>query len=151
MEAILDSGEGKEFKLSGGSIHTTNNRMELTATMQGMRFLKMYLLNKYFLKKENLGKDLKIIFKLDSQYVKNGIETWIINWQKNNWKGSNKKPILNKDLWQKLIKIKEEVNQKLIENGFKEIKLEYVKGHAGITGNEIADQLATKEADKLKT
>lgn len=151
IEANLKNDERKEFKLSGGSIHTTNNRMELTAAIQGFRFLKMYLLNKYFVKKENLEKDLEIIFKLDSQYVKNGINTWIVNWQKNNWKGSNKKPVLNKDLWQELIKLKEEVNQKLIENNLKEVNFEYVKGHAGIIGNEIADELATIEADKFKS
>jgi len=91
---------------------------------------------------------LQVTIKTDSQYMKNGIESWIINWQKNNWRGSNKKAVLNQEYWQELLELKNFLNQTLLANNFPEIKFEYVKAHAGILNNEIADQLATAAADK---
>ncbi len=148
-EVISEDKQEKTFNLSGGKPSTTNNRMELTACIQALSFLDMVILNKYFVKPGQLGKEFSILVKTDSQYVKNGITTWIINWEKNNWRGSNKKPVLNKDLWQELLKLKNEINEKLKEKSFPEIKFEYVAGHSGIKGNEIADTLATTEADKF--
>lgn len=148
-EIIGSNGEQKEFKLSGGKSHTTNNRMELTASIQALRFLDMVVLNKYFVDKKNLGKEFSVTINTDSQYVKKGITEWIENWQKNNWKGANKKGVMNKELWQEFLKLKNIINAKLIENNFPEIKFKYVKGHAGIRGNEIADELATEAADNV--
>lgn len=149
VEVLDDGGEKKDFKLSGGKIYTTNNKMELTACIEALRFLDRVILNKYFAEKKNLGKEFLVTVKTDSQYVKKGITEWIINWQKNNWKGANKKPVLNKELWQEFLNLKNLINKKLLENNFSEIKFEYVKGHAGIKGNEIADELATVAADKV--
>ncbi|MBP9765969.1 MAG: ribonuclease HI [Candidatus Pacebacteria bacterium] len=131
-------------KISGGEKDTTNNKMELRATIEGLKYLK-----------KNISKiinndDVKIKIKTDSKYVKNGITEWIINWEKNNWKGSNKKPVANQELWKELLSVKNFLNDKLIKATFSEIKFEYVEGHAGIEGNEIADSLATEAADNLK-
>ena len=150
VEVINNEGQEKTFTLSGGKPSTTNNRMELTACIKALDFLNKILLNKYFVNPEKLGKNLDIKIKLDSQYVKNGITEWIIGWEKNNWRGSNKKEVANKELWQELLKLKNTINQKLVENNFKQITWEYVEGHAGIKGNEMADKLATEAADKYK-
>lgn len=131
-------------KLSGAEKETTNNKMELTATLEALKYLK-----------KNISKILenntvKVKIKTDSKYVKNGITEWIINWEKNNWKGSNKKPVANQELWKELLSLKNLLNDKLVKANFDEIKFEYVEGHVGIKGNEIADTLATEAADSLK-
>jgi ribonuclease HI len=130
--------------LSGGEKDTTNNKMELSAAIEALKYIK-----------KNLSKilenpEVKIKIKLDSKYVKNGITEWIKGWEKNNWRGSNKKEVANKELWQELLKLKNKINEKLEEKNFKEMVWEYVEGHAGIKGNEMADKLATEAADKLK-
>lgn len=130
-------------KLSGAENDTTNNKMELTAAIEALRYTKKNLAK--ILKNE----EVKIKIKLDSKYVKTGITEWIKSWEKNNWKGSNKKPVANKELWQELLSLKNHINDKLIKASFSEIKWEYVEGHAGIKGNEIADGLATSAADSL--
>ncbi len=109
----------KPILLNGGENNTTNNRMELTAAIKSI---------KYFQDKQNLE-----IFT-DSQYLKNGIETWINNWKINGWKTSNKKNVKNQDLWIELDKIIEKHN----------IKWNWVKGHANNEFNEKADFLARK-------
>ena len=109
----------KPILLNGGENNTTNNRMELTAAIKSI---------KYFQDKQNLE-----IFT-DSQYLKNGIETWINNWKINGWKTSNKKKVKNQDLWIELDKIIKKHN----------IKWNWVKGHANNEFNEKADFLARK-------
>ena len=99
--------------------------MELTAAIQAL----------YEVTKNPLWKNRKIQMYSDSQYVKNGITSWIKNWKKNGWKTSNKKPVLNKDLWIRL----DELYTPL------EIEWQWVKGHAGVKYNEICDQLCQKE------
>ncbi len=130
-------------KLSGGEKDTTNNQMELRASIEALKYLKKNLIK--ILENQNV----QIEIKTDSKYVKNGITEWIINWEKNGWKSANKKPVLNKELWQELLKLKNDINNKLEERNFSNIKFEYVEGHAGIKGNEIADELATNAADSL--
>ena len=109
--------------LNGGENETTNNRMELTAAIQAL---------KNFEKKQSI----KLI--TDSRYVKDGIESWIINWKKNGWKTSSKKPVKNKDLWIEL--------DKLI--AFHDITWNWVKGHSGEKYNEKADFLARRFIEK---
>ena len=117
--AVIFSNSDDAVFLNGGENITTNNRMELTAAIKSIS---------YFKNRSNLE-----IFT-DSKYLKDGIERWILNWKKNGWKTSNKKPVKNKDLW---IQLDEEI---LKHN----IKWNWVKGHANNEFNEKADSLARK-------
>ena len=89
---ILEENEKKE--LFGGEKLTTNNRMELTATIKSLEYCD------YQQKKQLSLKEIKIY--TDSVYLKEGITNWIINWEKNNWKTTDKKKVKNIDLWKKL-------------------------------------------------
>ncbi|RDC52387.1 DNA polymerase III subunit epsilon [Acinetobacter sp. RIT592] len=115
--AYIVNGQ-QEHKIYGGEDHTTNNRMELTAAIEGILFC---------------GKQDKLVIYTDSKYVKQGITEWIHGWKKKNWKD-----VKNPDLWQKL----DEVCQG------RDIEWHWVKGHAGHPGNEMADQLANLGADE---
>jgi len=115
---------GKEKEIYGGSFNTTNNKMELTATIEA---LKLY-------------KDPKTIeLYTDSKYVKNGITEWIFNWKKNGWKNSSKKPVKNLELW---IKLDQMANHH-------EVSWFWVKGHSNHRENDIADALANKGINEL--
>lgn len=116
---VLVKTENEQRELSGFSENTTNNRMELVAVIEGLKFIEP---------------NMEIIITTDSQYVKNGINQWIINWKRNGWKTASKKPVKNKDLWVEL--------DSLVQN--KQIKWKWVKGHSGHPGNEKADQLANE-------
>ena len=109
----------KERYISGSKQLTTNNQMELTATIEALKAI---------LKPSNIA------LYTDSQYVKNGITSWIFNWKKNGWKTANKKPVANKDLWIEL--------EKYVD--FHSVSWFWVKGHSGDHYNEIADELAVK-------
>ena len=108
-------------KISGSEKDTTNNRMELMATINAL--------------KEVNSEDLIEIYT-DSKYVKNGITDWIHNWIKNNWKTSNKEDVKNKELWVQLHDL----------NNTSKIKWNWVKAHAGNPLNEEVDLLAKKAA-----
>ena len=108
----------------GGEIDTTNNRMEMTAIIEALKIVKM---------------DCNITLYTDSKYVMDGITKWLSNWKKKGWLTSNKKPVKNKDLWQIL---EESISKHNIE-------WQWVKGHAGIPGNEKADELANQGIDEL--
>ncbi len=108
-------------KISGSEKDTTNNRMELMATINAL--------------KEVNSEDLIEIYT-DSKYVKNGITDWIHNWIKNNWKTSNKEDVKNKDLWVQLHDLNNNSN----------IKWNWVKAHSGNPLNEEVDLLAKKAA-----
>lgn len=110
--------DNEEIQLSGAKDNTTNNRMELTAVIEALKYLKC---------KSNIN-----LFT-DSKYVMQGIEEWIHNWKKNNWKTSKKEPVKNKELWIELDKLVSLHN----------IQWKWVKGHSGDYGNERADYLAT--------
>ena len=117
--AVILNEEKNETNMSGKEQSTTNNRMELMAPIMALRKIK---------------KASKIIIYTDSIYLKNGITTWIKNWEKNGWKSANKKPVKNKDLWVALNELsKEQI-----------IDWKWVKAHAGNKYNEIADKLATE-------
>ena len=116
---VVILNNGKEIQLNGGANNTTNNKMELTAAIKALEYFEQ-------------RKDL--IIYTDSKYVKDGIESWIINWKQNGWKTSTKKPVKNKEMWiaiDDLIK-KHNINWK------------WVKGHAGHKYNEKADYLARR-------
>lgn len=118
---ILDY-KGNRKELSGGEAHTTNNRMELTAVIEGLKALK---------------ESCSVTVVTDSQYVSNGITLgWAKSWQKNNWRKKDKKPALNPELWQELLD--------LIDKH--DVKIEWIKGHAGHPENERCDELAVEQS-----
>ena len=116
---LINRNTGEEKYLSGAENVTTNNKMELTATIESLK---------------SINKPSEIELYTDSQYVKNGINIWIINWKNNGWKTANKKPVANKELWIELDKIVQ----------FHNVQWFWVKGLSGNHYNEIADQLAVK-------
>ena len=116
---LINSDTNEEKYISGADNLTTNNKMELTATIESLKSIK---------------KPSEIELYTDSQYVKNGISLWIINWINNGWKTANKKPVANKVLWIELDKIVQ----------FHNVHWFWIKGHSGNRYNEIADQLAVK-------
>jgi ribonuclease HI len=121
---LLKSG-GHERELFGGEPLTTNNRMELTAVIEGLRALTT---------------TCRIDLHIDSQYVMNGVTKWIAGWKRNAWRTADKKPVKNQDLWQALD----------AEVARHAISWHWVKGHAGDPGNERADQLANKGVDQVR-
>jgi ribonuclease HI len=125
---ILQEKEKKE--LFGGEKHTTNNRMELTAAIKGLEFCDSQE------EKQLSLKEIKIY--TDSVYLKEGITSWINNWEKNNWKTADKKNVKNVDLWKKL--------KDLVKS--KQIEWRWIKSHSGDTMNDLADKLA-KEATPI--
>ena len=116
---LIYSDRNEEKYLSGADQLTTNNKMELKATIESLKAIK---------------KPSEINLYTDSQYVKNGISLWIINWKNNGWKTASKKPVANQELWIELDRIVQ----------FHDVKWFWVKGHSGNHYNEIADQLAVK-------
>jgi ribonuclease HI len=118
--AIILDGEKIE-KISGSKDNTTNNRMELTAVISALKYVK--------------DKDLEIY--TDSKYTKDGIEKWISNWKKNGWKTANKQDVKNKDLWDELDQLNSEKN----------VQWNWVKGHANNQYNNMADELARSEVE----
>jgi len=124
--------DAKVFEIGGGVDHATNNQMELTAPIEALKSLKKILA------RQGLAEvDVEIVS--DSKYVILGITEWIFNWQKNNWRNANKKPVLNRELWEELYE--------LIKNS--KIKWTYVKGHNGDKYNERADEIATSFSEGL--
>ena len=117
----------KIFEMGGRSDHATNNQMELTAAIEGLKYLKKN------------GINMAVQIFADSKYVILGITEWIINWQKNNWRNAAKKPVLNRELWEELYKLTEEFKP----------TWEYVKGHNGDKWNDRADEIATSFADDM--
>ena len=121
---ILVDNEKKE--LFGGEKLTTNNRMELTAAIEALEYCD----------KEE-GKQLslnQIRIYTDSNYLKEGITSWINTWEKNNWKTADKKNVKNVDLWKKLKELSKS----------KQIEWCWIKGHSGDLMNDLADSLAKK-------
>ena len=114
--AILEFN-GTRKELSGGEALTTNNRMELTGAIVAL---------------ESLKRPCKVEMHVDSAYVKDGITKWIHGWKRNGWKTADKKPVKNMELWQRL--------DAALANH--EISWRWVKGHAGHSENERADELA---------
>ena len=118
--AILRYGSHKK-EIFGGEPHTTNNRMELKAAIEGLRALK---------------ETCEVEVVTDSEYLKNGITSWIPNWKKRNWMTAQKKPVVNRDLWEEL------------DNEVERHKAQWswTKGHASHEDNNRADELASMAA-----
>ena len=111
----------REKEMSGGEKLTTNNRMELTAAIEGLNALK---------------RPCRVTLSTDSRYVMDGLTKWIHGWRKNGWKTADKKPVKNAELWQALI----------AAAAPHRVEWVWVKGHAGHPDNERADRLASDAA-----
>ena len=120
---VLLRYDGHEKELFGGEAQTTNNRMELTAVLSGLK---------------TLNRPCDVVICTDSQYVKNGMESWIHNWKKNGWKTAGRQPVKNADLWQQL-------DEQVARH---RVRWQWVKGHAGHTENERADALANRGVEQ---
>lgn len=121
--ALLRIGE-REKTLQGAEPDTTNNRMELMAAIMAL---------------EALTRPCEVSLTTDSQYVRNGITQWLANWKRRNWKTTDRKPVKNQDLWQRLDKAAQA----------HKVEWHWVRGHTGHTENELADQLANDAIDEL--
>lgn len=125
--AAICGGRGKITELGGYEKNTTNNRMEITAAIKVLEFLSP---------QPHRSNPLHIY--TDSSYLVNGITKWVKSWEKNNWKTKAKEDVLNKDLWQKLSRL---------STYFPKISWHIVSGHAGLSGNEKADVIASAFAE----
>lgn len=112
-------------ELYGGELGTTNNRMELTAVIEGLAALK---------------RPCKVTLYVDSQYVLKGMTEWITGWKAKGWKTAAKQPVKNVDLWQRL--------DALVSGAGHQIEWVWVRGHNGDPGNEHADMLANRGVEK---
>ena len=127
---VLHHDEQYVIELGGHEDHTTNNRMELMAAIEGLHHIeKKYTAN------------VKVTVYADSAYVLNGIMTWVYGWEKNGWKTSKGDPVLNRELWERFIQV---VRRFKLDG---EILFTKVKGHAGVFENERVDTIATSFAD----
>ena len=123
--AILEY-QGTEKELSGGEAETTNNRMELTAVIEGLAALKEPCIVELY---------------SDSKYVIDGLSKgWAVSWRKNGWKKADKKPALNPDLWEKLLNLVEK----------HQLHYHWVKGHADNPKNNRCDELAVAHSKKFQ-
>ncbi len=113
---LLEWGDHTK-ELCGGERQTTNNRMEISAVLEGLR---------------SLSRSCEILVVTDSVYVRDGVTKWIAGWKRNGWKTAAKKPVKNRDLWEALD----------AELASHHVQWEWVKGHSGHPGNERADELA---------
>ncbi|MCB9535522.1 MAG: ribonuclease HI [Myxococcales bacterium] len=116
---VLLRWRGVERERFGGEAHTTNNRMELMAAIEGLAALK---------------RAVPVRLYTDSTYVKQGITQWVPRWQRNGWRTASKAPVKNADLWQRLAELNERYD----------VEWRWVKGHAGHPDNERADELARR-------
>ena len=113
--------DGAVKEIFGGEKETTNNRMEMMAVIRTL---------------ENLVEPASVQIHTDSQYVKNGMTSWLMKWKANGWRTSDKKPVKNKDLWERLDEL----------CGFHSVSFHWVRGHNGHPENERADALANMGA-----
>lgn len=112
---------GTEREMSGSEAHTTNNRMELMAAIEGLKALK---------------RPCRVTLSTDSRYVMDGLTKWVHGWIKNGWKTADKKPVKNSDLWFQLLEAARP----------HQVKWVWVKGHSGHPDNDRADKLASDAA-----
>jgi ribonuclease HI len=123
--AVLRSN-GKERELVGSELRTTNNRMELMAAIKALEALK---------------RPCRVRLVTDSEYVRRGISEWLPRWVEKGWRTAGKKPVLNRDLWEKLHSL----------NQVHQVIWEWVAGHAGHPDNERCDRLVNETLDRLQS
>jgi len=122
--AALLSFEGTEKELSGAELHTTNNRMELTAVISALEALK---------------RPIPVRLYTDSEYVRRGITEWLAAWKARGWRTADRKPVKNQDLWEQLAALAARCP----------IEWHWVRGHSGVPGNERVDRLANEAIDVM--
>lgn len=122
--SVLRYGD-KEKELSGADGETTNNRMELTAAIEALASLK---------------RPCRVVLTSDSQYVVKGMTEWIHGWVKKGWQSSKKEPVLNRDLWERLLELSK----------IHRIEWLWVRGHNGHPENERCDELARRAIEEFK-
>lgn len=134
---IIINKDSKEeiFKASGGEKLTTNNRMELMAVIRALQKIQEETLSG---QSGIISAYESISVHTDSQYVQQGISSWIFNWKKNNWKTASKQPVKNQDLWQELDTLSLSIKPQWV----------WVRGHAGNPLNEACDRLAVEACKK---
>jgi ribonuclease HI len=123
--ALLQYGDHTR-ELFGGEVHTTNNRMELTAVIRALEALTK--------------PDCQVRLYTDSKYVQQGITTWIHDWKRRGWKTADKKPVKNDDLWRRLDELAQQHSVEWV----------WVRGHDGNDGNERADALANRGVESIR-
>lgn len=119
---------GAETTGSGGEAATTNNRMELRAVISALE------------EAERQAPGEPVVVNTDSQYVKNGMGSWIASWKRNGWKTADKKPVKNRELWEELDAVVARVKPRFL----------WVKGHAGVDDNERCDAMVQEEIRKFR-
>jgi len=122
---VLRYGD-REKTLYGGEPHTTNNRMELTAAIEGLAALK---------------EPCRVILTTDSQYVRQGITQWLAGWKAKGWRTTSRTPVKNQDLWQRLDAMAAR----------HDVHWHWVRGHSGHRENELADALANRAIDEMRS
>ena len=123
--AALLRWRGSEKLLSGGEANTTNNRMELMAAIMALEALK---------------RDCGVLLTTDSQYVRQGIEQWLVKWRANGWRTAGRQPVKNQDLWERLAAASER----------HQVRWAWVRGHSGHPENERVDRAARAQAEAFK-
>lgn len=123
--AALLRARGQERLLAGGEAATTNNRMELLAAIHAL---------------EALNRACGVLLTTDSRYVMQGVEQWLPKWQANGWRTADKKPVKNRDLWERLA----------AATARHQVRWKWVKGHNGHAENERVDQAAREQAEQQK-
>ena len=121
--AVLIARQSEKV-LKGAEELTTNNRMELTAAIRGL---------------EALRRKCRVRLHTDSEYVKRGVTEWLPEWKRRGWKTAARKPVKNEDLWRELDQLAQR----------HDIEWHWVRGHAGIAGNERVDRLANQAIDEM--
>jgi ribonuclease HI len=116
--------QGQEKQMKGAEPHTTNNRMELMAAIQGLMALT---------------RPCEVELYTDSQYLRQGMMSWLAQWKKNGWKNSKKEPVKNMDLWQQLDELAV----------LHQVRWHWVKGHSGHPENDLADALANEAIEAM--
>lgn len=119
----------KRVVRSGYQAKTTNNRMEMTAVLEGLKCIS-----------KSFDNSPEVILFADSKYILQAIDSWMQTWVQNDWKRKDKKPVLNSDLWKQIYALSEDIP----------ISCVHIKGHVGHVENEECDQLAVTEIQRNK-
>lgn len=114
---LISTGTGRRIEMSGSDPDTTNNRMEMTAVIEGLRRLK---------------RPCRVHIVTDSKYLVDGMKSWIHSWRRNGWKTADRKPVRNRELWEELIRLSDT----------HEADFQWIRGHAGHEENERCDKMA---------